>query len=63
MTSPEFPNYQQQVSMPEHSGIPLGVPVVDPKYNKPLMKIMKKMMKPSKLPKMRTGRVKKKKIV
>lgn len=63
--SPEFPNYQQQVSLPEPqsepNGVPLGIRNVDPKYNKPLLKMMQKMMK-TKRPKIRTGRMKKKKV-
>jgi hypothetical protein len=62
--TPEFPNYHDPVQLPEQqqSTIPQGIRTVDPKYNKPLMKIMKRMM-PKKLPKMRTGRTRKKKIV
>jgi len=65
MDAPHFPNYQDPVQLPEQhqpSQVPPGIRTVDPKYNKPLMKIMKRMM-PKKLPKMRTGRNKKKKIV
>lgn len=66
--TPEFPNYQNDVTLPASTQpppVPHGIPLADPKYHKPLYKLAKLMMKPKtkiRAPKVKTGRRGKKKV-
>lgn len=44
--TPQFPNYQTEAQLPTNHGgiVPPGVQMADPKYHKPLYKMMKKLM-------------------
>jgi hypothetical protein len=64
MSEPQFPNYPTVVSQPEQEQpVPKGIPFIDPKYHKPLYKLMKQMFKPKRTPaKIKTGRHRKKRV-